>query len=99
MNGDSLYANSLSNIGVVLGVYILHSNPVFRDMFHWNGRWAGIVSCSPAVFLAKVWWITIYIFCVASLVDYFRLKVFALLKCYILNQLDKKVIVHDTETV
>ena len=68
---------------LVLGVYILHSNPVFRDAFHWNGRWAGIVALNPLAFLGMVFWIAMCIFCVACLVDYFRSKVFACVKCRI----------------
>lgn len=75
---------------LMLGVYILHSNSVFRDAFHWNGRWAGIVLHSPVAFLARVLCITICIFCAACLVDYLRFKGFAFVKYHIQNRLGHK---------
>lgn len=68
---------------LVFGVYILHSNSVFRTAFHWNGHWSYIVEGHPLLIIVKVIGVAFVIFAGACVVDYVRLRLFALVKSLI----------------
>ena len=67
---------------LVFGVYILHSNSVFRAVSRWNGRWAYLAERGSATLLATVVGVSLAIFVVCCLVDSLRRVFFSFVKSF-----------------
>ena len=61
---------------LVFGVYVLHSNCIFRSAFGWDGRWQSLGSEHPLFIVLHLVGITLAIFVVGCVIDFVRRVLF-----------------------
>ena len=67
---------------LVFGVYVLHSNCIFREVVGWRGRWTEVARLPSWEIVVRLIEISVVVYALGLIVDYCRLKVFSTLKSW-----------------